>query len=167
MVKPFVRVLAIILASIVAAFGIVSSISAVSGGPPLWPAALVIEPGTSDQLQPFDVPFTVSNPSVLFDATDIQFACGLMGTVLENSGNIEKSIVIGVGPTAIEAGNTRSFRCTFPLEPAGITRAQIRIEATHKFWPIPSWPIPTSSGPFFWGAASQPDRWLKIPTGPT
>src|SRR3954447_19648563 len=132
MVESFVRVLAIILAFIVSAIGIVSSISALSGGPPLWPAALVIEPGTSDQSQPFDVPFTVSNPSVLFAATDIQFACALVGTVLENSGNVEKSIVIGVGQTALKPGNPCSLRPRFPPKPAGRTRAQSRAEAPHN-----------------------------------
>jgi hypothetical protein len=159
--------MAVVLVITATVIAILLSIFGLSEGPTLWPAALAIEPATPDRSKPFDVSFAVSNPSILFNATDIQFACALVGTILENSGNIEKSIVIGIGPTTIEAGDTRSFRCAFPIEPAGITRAQIRIEAMHKFWPIPSWPIPTSGGPFFWDAASQPDRWLKIPTGPT
>jgi hypothetical protein len=166
-VKSFVRVLAVVLALTVAAIGIVSSISALSGGPPLWPAALDIEPGTPDQSKPFDVPITVRNPSVLFDAIDVQFACAMVEIVDENGGTVERSLITGTGPTTIEARNARPFRCSFPLEPNGITSAQIRINASHQFWPIPSWPIPTSGGPFFWDTVSQPNRWFKKPIGPT
>ena len=161
MIKSFVGAIAAVLGLAVTVFAVVSSISGLSGGPPLWPAALDIEPGTPDQSKPFDVSFTVSNRSVLFDAIDIQFACAMVEIVLENGGTVERSIVIGTGPTTIEAGDTRPFRCSFPLEPDGITRAQIRIEAVHKFWPILNWPISTSAGPFFWDTASRPHRWLK------
>ena len=166
MIKSFVGAIAAVLGLAVTVFAVVSSISGLSGGPPLWPAALDIEPGTPDQSKPFDVSFTVSNRSVLFDAIDIQFACAMVEIVLENGGTVERSIVIGTGPTTIEAGDTRPFRCSFPLEPGGITRAQIRIEAVHKFWPILNWPISTSAGPFFWDTASRPHRWLKKPIGP-
>jgi hypothetical protein len=165
-VKSFVRVLAVVLSLTVAAIGIVSSIFALSGEPPLWPAALVIELGTPDQSKPFDVLFTVSNPSVLFDAIDVQFACAMVEIVLENGGTVERSLITGTGPTTIEARNTGLFRCRFPLESNRITSAQIRIVAAHKFWPIPDWPIPTSAGPFIWDTVSQPYRWIKDPTLP-
>ena len=166
MVKLLFRGIAALLVFTITAFGLVSAVSGVSGGPPLWPAALVIEPGTPDQSKPFDVPFTISNRSIFFDAIDVQFACAMVEIVFENGRTVERSFVIGTGPTTIEARDTRPFRCLFPFESNGISSAKIRIEAAHKFWPIPSWPISTSAGPFVWDTASKPSRWLKDPILP-
>ena len=159
------RIVKVGAAFIVGVIGLIASLYAILGGPP-WPTRLEIGPGPPEQSHAFDVPFSVFNPSGLFDALHANFLCELDDVAFENGSRFINTLTVHVEENLIGRRDRRPFRCAF-LGQTAVTRARIRIVATYQFWLLRSWTITTVAGPFVWDRRTHPPRWLKEPIGPT
>lgn len=130
-------------------------------GPP-WQTTLEVEPSPPDKSDALSLPFVVKNRSALFDDKDARLSCGMLKVTSDN-GNLENLMSIKFNNTAtIPAGETRPFRCSFPLRPAApIKEATLYINATYRLRLFGVQNV--GLGPFKYDSTTKPPRWLRQP----
>lgn len=98
----------------VGVLGVLGTFYAVEGGPP-WPADPEISPQDALNGSPLIVPFTVHNPSVLFDISDARFVCGVdwivFGDANNNASAFFSDLGFVVGTYNIKARQTVNVPC--------------------------------------------------------
>jgi hypothetical protein len=148
--------------------GLVASIAGLWG--PFWPTEPIFSPGCPSNSSPFDVPFTVSNKSIIFPINDMTITCiidNVKFTVFSKNGsiseynNINTEVLIG---NYIKANDFSSYTCPLfkiiTIKPDPILKyAQIDFLSEYDSpWP---WRKRTQSksGPWTLDTSTSPPQW--------
>jgi hypothetical protein len=127
---------------------------------PFWPLLPEIDPGPPDLSEPFQVPFTVKNPSHLLALKDIQFSCLLQHLNGGNNITFENNLFTIRNRVTIQPDERDTYKCWFPFDLSGpIASASIRIIVDLAQWP---WSRRKSfdQWEFTWDLNARPPRWV-------
>jgi hypothetical protein len=149
-----------------AALGLLAVLGSVYGiwGPP-WPVEPTVSPGLPSLGSPFDVPFNVSNKSLLFTIDGLSLSCKLK-LVQTNGLIIPNGIVRLRGEYTIGPGQSRPYVCPFSRAYGGpyaenIKTAQITISSEYKSpWPVISKKLSVDSDVFTLNSKTIPPQWM-------
>jgi hypothetical protein len=144
------------ITGLLAVYGAATAVEDVSGGP-FWPAELDVQPLPFNAKNPFQIPFSVKNPSTVFDAEEVQFTCNVHDLVINQSSMFQENVLIS-GPFTIQPGGVLQQAC-YAATGFNVKKAKISIVITRKT----AWPgsAETVAGPFVWHPELNPPVWLE------
>lgn len=135
-------------------------------GPP-WPKRPVLTPESGSAVGPsaWDVPFSIHNPSILFDLRDVQILCfttvmSLSSSVGFSQGNAPATGLSGEINT-LPANDTKLLKCWSNQSKNSSAKNQItmgvRVLYCVRPWP---WRIKTDVDTYLWVDGMIPPRWI-------
>ena len=150
-----------VVVTVVATLGLAASVYQLGNGP-FWWTAPEVDPGPPDYSEPFNVPFTIYNRSVVFSITEANFYCRLREIITDANAEIHNVTTIGNNISDIQPLHYPTFRCWFPFSlPGKITKADINIFVRHKHALPWNDSNTLDTGTFHWDLRANPPRWLK------
>lgn len=163
-----------LIACAVLVIGIVGSIVGIFG--PIWPTRPAFSPGYPSFGQPLDVPFSVSNESVIFGIRSLKIRCALLDVKISRSGvgdaDLELHNTISVDAEVsqdMRPRETRSYTCPFygaryffniPHD-YHLVEAKLGFESTYKSFVPWEGEVMARSDVFFLNNKTWPPQWTR------
>ncbi len=155
------RAFAGLVAFAIACAGVAASAYQLLGGPP-WPTDPDIDPAPPDTSPPFSVPFSVKNPSSLFDIQDAELICGIDRAVTDEDQSLTGVGLLSGAKNSIPALSVSPFKCVFPFRFSGkIIFAHMHVTVHYTYRLIWQYQAQKVIGPFTWDSTVTPPRWIK------
>lgn len=147
----------------VALIGLLASIRGLVG--PYWPTVPTFSPGYPSRSSPLDIPFEVTNESVVFPVKNLKIRCLLLRVFAEDGLQIVRTQVYDNIASRLLPDESRSYRCKFSgaisLGPRQFTMVQIQFLTEYQS--ILPWKTRTQSvsDAFTLDLRTDPPQWTR------
>ena len=143
--------------------GIVASVAGFWG--PFWPTAPTFSPGFPSAGLPLEIPFNVTNSSVLFPIEGLKIACWAEQLKTDRGTLFTQNVFHSGISESLQPAETRSYACRFH-EVIGLRKGEGIVEAEIKFLAEYESRIPwktlaeSTSGTFTLNTQTMPPQWM-------